>query len=96
MGDHTRVEWVKGVELHEAAEALGIATAEIMAVHSDGRALFTTETETAEDPPIWRAQLRRDADGILVAGPWESIGTVADFHAAMRRLMDDARKVGEE
>lgn len=88
-----RVEWVSGVDMHEVAEALGVDTVDVMAVHSDGMALFTTETLTAEDPPIWRARLARDADGIVVAGPREFVCSTEQFKREMNALLRRAEGV---
>lgn len=89
----SRVEWVGRVEMAEVAEALGVQSDEVMAVHSDGIVLWTTETfSLGDEATIWRAQLGRDADGLIVVGPKESLGTMGLFREKMRELMDAMKK----
>jgi len=87
MNDQPRVEWVGRVDVAEVAEALGVASDMVMAVHSDGVVLWTDAV--GDDDDIWAATLGRDADGIIVVGPRRSTGTLAEFKARMDAAMHD-------
>jgi hypothetical protein len=84
----TKSEWHSRTAFAEVAEALGVETGDIMAT-MDNMVLYTTETLTS-DPPIWRASLGRDADGILVASPPELVGSTSGWHAQIEKLVEEA------
>ena len=68
---NVRAEWKSGPDLAEYAEALGVETRMIMAVHpADPTIVIYTpeldETNLDEPGPIMFATLARDADGILM------------------------------
>lgn len=65
-----RVEWRKAPEFAEVAEALGIKTADIMAVRAGSGqnpvAIYTHDYETfGIEAEMLTVQLERDAEGIL-------------------------------
>ncbi len=89
----TRTEWTDRTAFAEIAEALGVPTDMIMAVHSDGVVLWTDNADD-DDEPIWFARVGRDADGVMVVGPRQSTGTIGEFKsrmdAAMRETFPEA------
>ena len=62
------MKWAKGPDFAEMAEALGIKTDQVMMASVDNPlttvVLYTPDPDG--QPPVWRAELARDADGILV------------------------------
>lgn len=96
------VQWKHGHELAEYAEALGIETKMIMAVHPGEQAtvLYTPELDEAnlDDPgPIMFARLGRDADGILVVmgepdvASFDWAAMKANIEAEIERRLGDDR-----
>jgi hypothetical protein len=75
------VEWRRAYDFAEIAEALGVATTQIMAARNpqadDVLVLYTRDETTL----IWQAMLRRGVDGVLFVssqpeakpGMWEQI-----------------------
>lgn len=87
MSDDTppRVVWADrtGLTMHDVAEALGIDSDLVMAVHEQGErklSAFYTPRYDQGDKTIWLALLRRNRDGTLRVvsrerkpGMWEQI-----------------------
>lgn len=82
-------EWRNREAFAEAAETLGVPTDCIMATAPDGNntfVLFTYADDDPDNPRIYRANLRRDGDGILrrtappreVPGMWENMKANAE------------------
>lgn len=63
----SRVEWGTGPDFAEAAEALGIDTSQIVlaSVSEPTMVVFFTPDEDGL-PPVWRAEIERDTDSVLV------------------------------
>lgn len=63
-----RHEWRGRAAFAEAAEAVGVATSDVLALVPDDagfRVLWTTDTESPTALRLWGATLRRDSSGIL-------------------------------
>jgi hypothetical protein len=93
-----RVEWGRGPDFAEVAEALRIPTDQIvgmLATEGSGDVTAMYSTGSGDAPPVYAARLRRDADGVLVPvgehlhvpGFWE------DAHKAIGDKLRD--KFGE-
>ena len=82
-------EWHKAVDFAEVAEAIGIPTTQVAAIHfADDNvivAIYTAEPGDHDDHTVWTVMLRRDADGILIPGPPTARGTIGDMHAEIER-----------
>ena len=89
-----KTEWHNAPDFAEVAEALGVNTVDVLAVMGDQVVLFTPAPEDA-DPMIFRSQLGRDGDGILVAGPRHAMCSTSEFHDRMQALIDEAMKEEE-
>lgn len=63
-----KVQWGRSPDFAEMAEALGIDTGQvIMAKVDDPEEMVVLYTPDRDgEPPVWRAALARDADGILI------------------------------
>lgn len=64
------VQWKRGPDFAEIAEAIGCSTSDIMAVMPNELgilALYTTETEKLNHATTWFTRLHRGDDGILKA-----------------------------
>lgn len=73
----------------EVAEAVHTTTDLVMAVANDGVCLYTPEG-TEE---IWRCQIGRDGDGIVVAGPGKFVATFDEFQAEIEKFMEKAKNI---
>lgn len=63
----TRIEWRHGPDFAEAAEALQITTGQIiLASVSQERVIVLYTPDRDGQPPVWRAELQRDADSLYV------------------------------
>lgn len=91
MTEKFNTEWHDAPDFAEVAEALGVNTVDVMAMMADEIVLFTPDPNDA-DPMIYKAKLGRDADGILRAGPRSAVGLTSEFHARMKKLVDEAMK----
>ena len=93
----TEAQWKNAPDFHEIAEALKCQTVDIMAALAtpDGSfmAMFTPEPD-ADDPMIYSAMIRRDADDILVAGPRREVETTSSFMEKMH--LEVGAKLEEE
>jgi len=77
----SNMQWKKAPAFHEIAEALGCDTVNIMAalVTPTGiMALYAPEPDDV-DPMIYSAIIRKDADGILTAGPRREVELTSTF-----------------
>lgn len=90
----TRAEWHGRADFAEYAEAVGVATEEIMAVMAPagGPALVLYSVGTDEDAAVRRAVLRRDEDAVLRLVGVEQVGTLAGFTANIEKLMVEYRE----
>jgi hypothetical protein len=75
-----RVEWRSAPAFAEVAEALGIATAQVMAVRNPQAGQVLAFYTAADDATVWSCQLHRDVAGVLRPGSraahpglWEDI-----------------------
>jgi len=86
MTNEMRVEWVGRADMAEVAEAIGVPTDLIMAVHSTGAVIWSDGVD--DDSNMWWAVIGRDADGLIVVGPRRITGSVGELN---RRLADAMR-----
>ena len=62
-----KAQWARGPDFAEVAEALGINTSQVLLATLSQREIIVMYTPDPEGkPPIWRAELGRDADDVLV------------------------------
>jgi hypothetical protein len=85
-----RVKWKRAPDFAEIAEALGVATTQIMAVQNplgaDLLVLYTPDPD--EETRVFAARVRRGVDGVLfravedveLPGMWEKIQTDIEEH----------------
>jgi len=62
-----KTQWARGPDFAEVAEALGINTSQvILATLSQKQIIVIYTPDPDGHPPMWRAELGRDADDVLV------------------------------
>jgi hypothetical protein len=83
----------KAPDFAEAAEALGIRTVDVLAELPGRVVIFTMETDTEDDPPIWSATLDRDADGILIASPQKYVCLTSHLKEELEKLVATQTKL---
>lgn len=63
----TPAEWKSGPAFAEVAEALGINTNQVLLATVDHGIMIVLYTPDVDGrPPLWRAEMQRDADGLIV------------------------------
>lgn len=92
MTDEPLAEWHDRAAFAEIAEALGVSTRYILAVHGGEGVVLWTPSET-DDGDIWGGIMQRDADGILHVINRRFFTSVAEFQA---RADEEIRKRLEE